>query len=395
MTLTAPKTPKAGSGSINTDSPQSDSTEQTVASSTADVLSGKDLKRISSEGGSGDWDLLLDKTPEDINFKIPEDIKAKTYTSLEEFEKDLGTHRLQDCKYIALGLDGKAYNKMVAGPFHKTAVITMKSIVEEAVKDANFAVYIYLEPTIKVSGNHPGLIAYKEPDLALWGEGRMDDLLKLPETVTYPIGNKRRIGQKNPNVVIEFSWRNELADEIVKFNAQMTKCSDVGQLGAVQLGYLIKTIPLHKKKYPEEQDGVDEVQKKPIWGFDVYKAQAGEVVKESERHLIYRVGGDETGALQIKGRDLGVDGRADDVLINIPLSSIRKGLERRNLVLFQGVAEEDKEASDGGDESEAGEKKAEEDEDESDGVDQGEAVENEVDVDTFVAVGEEKDSASV
>ena len=99
--------------------------------------------------------------------------------------------------------------------------------------------------------------------------------------------------------------------------------------------------------------------------------------------------------LQIKGRDLGVDGRADDVLINIPLSSIRNGLERRNLVKFQGVAEEDKEASDGGDQSEAGEKKAEEDEDESDGVDQGEAVENEVDVDTFVAVGEEKDSAPV
>ena len=64
-------------------------------------------------------------------------------------------------------------------------------------------------------------------------------------------------------------------------------------------------------------------------------------------------------------------------------------------MLFQGVAEEDKEASDSGDQSKAGEKKAEEDEDESDGVDQGEAVENEVDVDTFVAVGEEKDSASV
>ena len=315
MTTNSPETPRDSGSKKEEDSPKSDTTGPTVASSTAD---GEDLelKQISGKGGA-------------VEDNVPKEIKDKTYQSSEEFYKDLEKYGLQDCKYIALDSDGKAYWKMVASQFHKAAV----NAIERAVEKAEVVVYTDKEPTLQVAGSHGGLVVEKEPDLAIWGKGRIAD--GEPAVVSISNGPKRLRATMNPNVIIEFSWTNKFSKEISKFNDQMNKHMHAESLGKVEVGFLIKTIPLLNNSYPKKHDSEQEIKEKPICGFDVFKAQAGETVGEdSDRHLTYRFGNEDSSVIEITGKDLGEGSRSEDVLVSIPLSAVREALEKRG-VFFQ------------------------------------------------------------
>jgi hypothetical protein len=67
----------------------------------------------------------------------------------------------------------------------------------------------------------------------------------------------------NPNVIIEFSWTDKIENELWKLQEQMTDY--IKDLGTVNLGFLIKTIPVKEQKYPSWED-----RSVPLAGFDVY-----------------------------------------------------------------------------------------------------------------------------
>lgn len=325
MTINSPETPRGTGSKKEEDSPNSDTTGLTVASSTAD---GADLELKQSASEVREEPGILGKVG-DVEDNVPKEIKDKTYQSSEEFCKDLEKYGLQDCKHIALDSDGKACWKMVASQFHKAAV----NAIEKAVEKAEVVVYTDKEPTFQVEGSHGGLVVEKEPDLAIWGTGRIAD--GEPAVVSISNGPKRLRATMDPNVIIEFSWTNKLPKEISKFNEQMNKHMHAGSLGKVEVGFLIKTIPLLDNSYPGRHDSEQEIIEKPICGFDVFKARAGETVgDDSDRHLTYRVGNEDSSVIEISGKDLGEGSRSEDVLVSIPLSAVREALKKRG-VSFQ------------------------------------------------------------
>ncbi|CAB9506817.1 hypothetical protein SEMRO_280_G107010.1 [Seminavis robusta] len=258
---------------------------------------------------------------------LPEDIKENTYLGEEgevQLIKDLEKHDLADNR-IDLS-HGKAHWREIATDFHQSAIKEIEDYVKtsEGHKDRLYVDAILSNVKVGNQGNK------KEPDLLVWGKSRLKACKGgrvRPITMQVAGSNARR--RMNPHVVFEFSWSNKLkTKEIPKFRRQMDEHD--GALGAIELGFLIKAIPVSGTKLPPE----DNPSSIPVCGFDVYEARPGngKGVKAGHPNHKYCVDEMEDTFITISGSDLG-DG--DYANIDIPLQKIRDVLDEDLGVVFQ------------------------------------------------------------
>lgn len=248
---------------------------------------------------------------------MPAQILSKTYTPIgdaalaeAELVKDLEAYGLiDDCKFIGLDSKGKAYWKKMPACFHEEAI----EEIAEAIEGQNAGVLTRANSEIKLYGGAIG----KFPDLAIWGPQRV---------VTRAGGKKKEKKSKvdefryeepmNPNVVIEFSWRNKLvAEEIPKFTLEMNDHHE--SLGEIKVGFLIKTIPSKGTDFPTALNRAI-----PLCGFDVYELRrGGGPINPEEPALRYRVGESKDVTIRVTPEDLG-----SEEGFQIPLGRIRDRL---------------------------------------------------------------------
>ncbi|KAG7347003.1 hypothetical protein IV203_006072 [Nitzschia inconspicua] len=300
-------------------SPQSDTSDSTTFASkscTSTYSSGSDPPQPGSS-----------PTLEDPQEGLPEEIMRKTYptsnlvSAEDELFEDLKEHSMEDSdKVIVINQDGKAIWAMPS-VFHQYVLQKLLQIINKCSEE---------EDPLLAQADIPLLVDKKtkrcrHPDVSIWGPGRLE------------VEEDGDAGQKfisvegmpgecamNPHVIIEFSWTNQIENELWKLQEQMKEY--VEDLGTVNLGLLIKAIPVKGKKCPSLED-----LSVPLAGFDVYCFRSRVTTDTtSEPILKYRLGTDEaTTVIEISGRDLGRRNPAEAV--RIPLSAIRRVCEKWGL----------------------------------------------------------------
>ena len=286
-----------------------------------------------TEGGEGE------EEEEEEEFQqegLPEEIKNRKYLDNDgnllevELVKDIEKFGLEDCD-IDLNSDGIAHWRMAPPRMHQEAVGAIDHCItvsqgeenDRLCTDQGFSVLIDLQGV------------KRDPDLAVWGKDRITTrssgrLAPISKEVV-GLGSWR----VNPHVIFEFSWSNDLEkDEIPKFREQMNQ--HLGELGKINLGFLIKTKSSKGKKYPREKNR-GEI---PIYGFDIYEARPSDPVEPASPTYKYRVGDKEEVDLIVPGDDLtNGDGSEGDYLdITIPIRVIREEIESIG-VKFEKLAE--------------------------------------------------------
>jgi len=300
-------------------SPQSDTSDNTAFTSesyTSTFSAGSDQPQPGSS-----------PTLDDQQEGLPEEIKRKTYPSSnlvsaeDELFEDLKEHSLEDSdKVVVINEDGKAIWAMPT-VFHQYVLQKLLQIVNKCSEEEN---------PLLAQADIPLLVDKKtkrcrHPDVSIWGPGRLE------------VEEDGDAGQKfisvegmpgecamNPNVIIEFSWTNRIENELWKLQEQMKEY--VEDLGTVNLGLLVKAIPVKGKKCPSLED-----LSVPLTGFDVYCFRSRETTDTTPEPILkYRLGTDEaTTVIEISGRDLGRRDPAEAV--RIPLSAIRRVCEKWGL----------------------------------------------------------------
>ena len=263
---------------------------------------------------------------------LPEEIKSKSYpsshllTAEDELLEDLEKHSLLDSdKVIIINKDGKA---IWATPtvFHQDALQKLLKIVNKCSGE---------DHPLLAQADIPLLIdkkkgKYRHPDVAIWGEGRLEAEDEDGDFDRRYISINGFPGENsmNPHVIIEFSWTNKLETEIWKLQQQIT--DHIQALGVVKLGFLIKAKPAEGKNFPTVLD-----RNVPLSGFDVYCFRTGKTAASQalpDPFLKYRVGSEDadTMAIEISGTDLGHSNPEHGV--RIPLLAIRRSCEKSGLV---------------------------------------------------------------
>jgi hypothetical protein len=242
----------------------------------------------------------------------------------EELFQDLKKHCLLDSdKVIVINEDGKAVWSMPT-VFHQDALQKLLNIVNKCSEEEN---------PLLAQADIPLFVDKKtkrcrHPDVSIWGPGR----LEVEEDGDF---NRRFISidgfpgenSMNPHVIIEFSWTNKIENALWKLQEQMTDY--IKDLGTVNLGFLIKAIPVKGKKCPSAED-----RSVPLAGFDVYRFRSCETFDTTPEPILkYRVGTNEATSvvIEISGRDLGRRNPEVAEAVRIPLSAIRRVCEKWGL----------------------------------------------------------------
>jgi len=163
----------------------------------------------------------------------------------------------------------------------------------------------------------------KYPDIYIFGQDRTE----VEEE--YGFMQIREIGLEpmNPNVIIEVSWTNNLINELEKFALQMKECQ-IDDLGAINVGYLIKFIP--REYFPNKDHP-----RRPLVGIDVYRMDRTQGMQPEEiadpvRVRRWRHGEDYPAALKLTGAELGQGPQGQGV--SIPLRMIVHSLTVKGVV---------------------------------------------------------------
>jgi hypothetical protein len=302
------KTPKTKSGS-KADSPDSTSSQENQ-SSTATMTTG-----VSSLGSAVAGDIAAERAYNQDGF--PEEIKNKEYSSEAELVKDLQEFGLlDDYKHIALTLvsSGKAYRLDMPTDFHYWSI---EWLVAKVLHECGSGLLCSTNFQIHFSDG-----TSKFPHLAIFGETRVeiDEDLEVKQPKQERCDELGCMTFVNPHVLVEFSWRHDLKVEIPKFIKQMEQHPE--QLGRINVGFLIKTVPASGGKFPTFDDRT-----KPLCGFDVYEYR-GDVctIVAKEPTYKYRVGVNQETFIQINDEDLGREGKTQSY--RIPLKFIQDRLEK-------------------------------------------------------------------
>eukprot|EP00978_Attheya_sp_CCMP212_P022366 scaffold66660_cov58-Attheya_sp.AAC.2 len=217
---------------------------------------------------------------------LPEEIKLKTYPSSnlvsaeEELFEDLKKHCLLDSdKFIVINEEGK----------------DGRCRLEE-------------ENPLLVQADIPLLVDKKtkrcrHPDVSIWGAGR----LEVEEDDDF-----------------DQNWTKKIENELWKLQEQMTDY--IKDLGTVNLGFLIKAIPVKEKKCPSLED-----RSVPLAGFDVYCFRPWETADTTPEPILkYRVGTNEATSMviEISGRYISRRNPEEAEAVRIPLSVIRRVCEK-------------------------------------------------------------------
>ena len=260
----------------------------------------------------------------------------------EQLMEDLQEYGLLDShRFIGLDCQGKAYFLEMATLFHEEVMDEIQSQIDsQSVKhsdddDGSLQLLTLCAYPINVGRFR------KYPDLAIHGNGRITTGRGKGKTKKLKVEEFDLPNPMNPHVIIEFSWSNKLVQEILKLNLQMT--DHVRSLGAINVGYLIKTVPTKGTSYPTEKD-----YSIPVCGFDVYVVRNDQPIPlDAEPAFKYMVQKDtdqqdsvddeKDAFIEIDGVDLGRDSSAPGV--HILLSSIRDRLVEECGLTFQPAEE--------------------------------------------------------
>lgn len=307
-------TPKGTVEKADGGSPKSDNSGETTE--TADLSHSEDLR---------DKDQ---KTLEEQQDGLPEEIKSKTYSTTDPGEAedelwvDLEKHSLLDSvNYIHINETGKAVFEMPT-MFHQEAVDCIVEVVN-AYSTEDDPIKALSEKPVRIKGRKT---QFKLPDVAIWGPERLKRVERrkthTPVTRKISVDGELTSFKVNPHVIIEVSWTNKLEQELFKLKRQMTLHNH--ELEEVKIGYLVKIKA--SNKYPTDKN-----RKPPLVGFDVYKIRSG--VTGVPKPLMYRVGREES---EQEITEIVIDGQDLDrhSPIHIPLAEIRTTLEDEYDLVF-------------------------------------------------------------
>ena len=148
---------------------------------------------------------------------MPEEVKTKTYPSdiaaaEDELFEDLKKHSLLDSdKVIVVNQEGKAVWAMPT-VFHQDALQKLLRVINK---------HSDQEDPLLAQADIPLLIdkkkgKYRHPDVAIWGQGRLEAEDEDGEFDRKYISIDEFPGENsmNPHVIIEFSWTNKIEVEI-------------------------------------------------------------------------------------------------------------------------------------------------------------------------------------
>ena len=147
--------------------------------------------------------------------------------------------------------------------------------------------------------------SFKKPDIFIFGQDRLE-IRNIRRAMTV---KKIQFNPMNPNAIIEVSWTNNLENELAKFALQMNRYCD--ELGAINVGYLIKFIPRDRGQYPTANEPG-----RPLVGIDVYRMEPGETIYNPDQPFSrWRHGENYPDDLEITGEHLGQDPQGEGVSI--------------------------------------------------------------------------------
>ena len=278
-----------------------------------DTLSwGEEKKEASPErpscfGGEGSTRPTVRDCEIAARAGIPEEIKNTQYTSERVLRMDLEKLGLDDL-HIILDEDGFPIWREMAGKAHVGAVRKIHNLFNEW-KDGR-PIMGSREENIFVndSFNRPKNVK-RCPDFAIFGPDRVTGL------------DVRSVDDEymNPHVIIQFSWANDMAKEVLAVD-DMMNYAGVGEsyidLGRPNVAYLIKAL----RHGTTSRDS-------PVYGFDIFQVEQGHSTP-AEPTLTYRVGGEqEDTVISITPESMGLAPDTEGGPFVIEMSDIRETLE--------------------------------------------------------------------
>ena len=253
-----PKTPSPAKSAV------SDDTRDSAASETPKSSYGKTEFVLPAEITSKDYSAFGAKEAEEQLWK-----------DLKDFDPDFAEKEF--VKYLFLDENGKAYVSMPT-EFHEGVIDVLIGIIKEKSTSAE-----------RIHSSANGSIGLEEsetqkyPDIYVFGPDRVEVKHCLTSKFRYAVDGGK-LGKMNPHAVIEVSWSNGIAAELKKLAMQINHHDR--DFGRINVGYLIKFIPLKKGALPTKKD-----RKKPLWGLDIYRmestADGSEALCPDEGHTWY------------------------------------------------------------------------------------------------------------
>ncbi|KAL3904445.1 MAG: hypothetical protein SGILL_010066 [Bacillariaceae sp.] len=193
------------------------------------------------------------------------------YSTPVEADKQLWKDLEKECpelleqnfiKYLFIK-NGKAYVEMPS-EYHEAmvrkvrAIVTKHSTEEDPIlADSSYCMKLTTE-------------SMKYPDIFIFGGPRTENRRGRRRVKRVPVGDSPVCKGMNPHAIIEVSWTNDIDAELEKFALQINQCRKEA-LGAIRVGYLIKTVPLRTGEWPSEKHP-----NRPLWGLDIYRMEAPE-----------------------------------------------------------------------------------------------------------------------
>ncbi|KAL3904256.1 MAG: hypothetical protein SGARI_005002 [Bacillariaceae sp.] len=122
---------------------------------------------------------------------------------------------------------------------------------------------IYAETSCCLKLKHGG---EKHPDIFIFGKPRTDICGGSRDVKLVPVAGSLKTCM-NPHAIIEVVWSNNIESELNKFALQLNQHDQ--KFGVINVGYLIKFIPLQKNEFPTKDHP-----RRAICGIDVYRMEA-------------------------------------------------------------------------------------------------------------------------
>jgi hypothetical protein len=228
--------------------------------------------------------------------ELPDELKSIRDTIFDSQEELLNKLEELECSDLRVVLDdkGKAYLFMPSHNHNDATSFILNSFTVWAANWKGFATgehNIPVDQSIDIEPNPKRQCKLREPDISFWGfpKCERDDNELSPKPAHPPVMRPK----VNPDVVIQFSWRNTKGYEFEALNDIMVRSESSDSSTPPSVGYLVK------------------VRFSPQPGFDIYKVPHRATVDDAEKNingaskLTYNWGGPDV-VIKITAVDLGI-----------------------------------------------------------------------------------------
>ena len=295
------------------------------------LVGGEQTKAAANGGANCPEGLELPEEPgavagieeeEDSNFteevELPKELrglKEKSFQFEEELEEELRSRGFPDLPVVLDPTSGKARLKMPTGAHNKVTSEyaqlfsdDWKGIASVVNSDNN----VYIQPP------QPGRKIYtRAPDIAFWGPDKTVNVQKRGRNMSVPLeldeppkrySSRDQVERVNPDVVIQFSWKNgdsyeeKAIDDMMNF-ALVSYNPPQANNSPPKLGYLIKIRTKANKRTADDR--------LILRAIDVYRIPQGATKKDAVNnskgatYSRYEPGGPDV-VIRVTPQDLGI-----------------------------------------------------------------------------------------